>query len=168
MDIAKTTNDMFKIAKSEMTKKEKYWSILKDDIERGYTTLEKDGTYLVLDTDGSLEDVNFAEEPTQKEIVIEQERLCRSVAVKQDPESICLYFCYEFDKGHMRRDSPKKFIPSWDAAFDYDYDDWEARVCERLSKLVKGYPYAWIDSDSDFGYQAFTLYISKMPKPSYY
>lgn len=97
-------------------------------------------------------------------------------SVKENVTTIDLYFSYEFGGGvHVFvRDGPglnfkeaprKDTISKWTSPFPNDDNEaWEKEVIEKLKKIHPKFPYAWIDYDSDYGYQGVLLYISTVPQ----
>jgi hypothetical protein len=155
--------EMLEVATSEMTKKARWWNLLKEDVKSGLLTLsDADGDSVCIDSEGETTDVCLDEDLSEEEQKVVLARMW------EYPTTLSLYFSYEFGKGHFGKrlvnGEPKKFIPAWNAAFDYDYEGWEQRVIARLQNLRMSYPYAWVDSDSDFGFQSFILYISQLPE----
>ncbi len=165
MEFSSLRKKMLRAATSEMTTKPKNRKMLLEDIGDGcLLTVEDDqGCSIMFNSDGSIEDIDYDFEEATEEDIISR--------VKGDPETISLYFAYSFGGGHpvfiregdsFVQASPQKTIETWrDAFVNGNNDGWERKVIAKLSKLDPRFPYAWIDYDSDFGYQGVILYISK-------
>jgi len=166
MEFVTLRNSMMNIATSEMTEvPEKRKMVLKDIGDGGLLTVEDvEGNSIMFNFDGSVSDTDFGpqEERTDEEMI---------QRVKDNVETISLYFSYSFGGGPtvfrkkgdgFAADPPKKTLKNWQDAFVYnDEKEWEKRVIARLIQLDPRFPHAWIDYDSDFGYQGISLYISK-------
>lgn len=166
MEFMNLRKAMLEAATSEMTTKSIRKMLLSDIGDGGLLKLEDDqGNFVMFDRDGTVEDTNFDQD---REEDVEEKRI---LELKNNYSMVSLYFAYSFGGGQpefVRKGDkfvqapPKKTIKTWGDAFpNRDVDAWERKVTDNLSKIDPRMPNAWIDYDSDFGYQGVILYISK-------
>jgi len=169
MEFSNLGRMMLAAAKSEMTAKTKdrkrLFSDIGDDV---YVSIkDDDGNTITFDSNGAIDDIDAVCDEDSSDTFLQN--------LKDEPSKVSVYFSYEFGGGNtvfVRKGDgfepapPKKTIKEWQDAFPHrDNEAWEQRVIGKLSKLDPRFPYAWIDYDSDFGYQGIILYISKDPEP---
>lgn len=84
--------------------------------------------------------------------------------------SISVSFAYQFGEGHIKqkKGSPKH-VPEWWSPFRISHADsdqkglslWDEYIEKSLTNFSVEFPYVSTDSDSDFGYQDFSIRLSK-------
>lgn len=162
----KLRHDMFEAAKSGMTTDPNLRKLLDESLGDGLLHFADARNSVCFNTDGSMEDMFIDDRFEDMKGLSEREAIQK---ITENATTMELYISYSFGGGQpiygkvgssFRQEKPKKTIKEWTDAFeDGNVEKWERDTIAKLSKVDPRFPWAWIDYDSDFGFQGISLYI---------